>query len=174
VTYAINADGWIEGANIVPSVRHSPLLVPRPIALVHHATATKASAERLTKKIRTYNPETDRAASWHLLAGKDGTLWQSVPLTRAAWHCSTPLTARGIRWRSANRVSTGLEWENAGPTGKTWPAYTDQQRQLWRDLKPVLVAWAGDGLVEFGHYELDPARRSDPGRDWMNWLRSVA
>jgi N-acetyl-anhydromuramyl-L-alanine amidase AmpD len=181
--FTISDDGWISGAEIVPSPRHAGLLTPRPLVVVHHATATKASPAALTRKIRTYRPhlktcdlksckEHDRAASWHLLGGRDGKLWQSVQLTRAAWHCAAPVQAAGIRWNSANRVSVSVEWENVGPTGKTWPAYTDQQRQLWRDLRQALRVWAGP-MADWGHYELDPRRKSDPGRDWMNWVRSL-
>lgn len=168
----INQDGWLEGAIVVPSVRHSPLDTELPLCIVHHATSTKASVAALARRIRSYKAGVDRAASWHLIVGKDGRITQSVPFTRGAWHCRGNVKFAGMMFRT-NRVSIGIEWEHEGPVNGKWGPYTVEQKLAWPILRERIWIWRGEGLPQFGHFELGKVRgeHADPGPEWLKFLR---
>jgi len=157
----IDPEGWLVGAHVelAPSVRHSRLSVPEPIAIVWHYTATDhGTARTMARRIRTYRRGVDRAASWHVCVGHDGVLWQSVPLLRGAWHC-----ARGtIGGRRVNACSVGIELEGRGDA---FPAA--QVNAADRLVRALVEAYAiPREQAGRGHREFDPARRSDPGPVW--------
>lgn len=165
----VDVDGWLVGAGVerVPSVRHSALSTPRgPHAIVFHYTATDVgTAKNLAKRIRTYKRGVDRAASWHVCVGADGTLWQSVSFLRGSWHC-----AKGtIAGHRVNACSVGVELEGHG---KEFPlAQVEAAERLVHALAEaydIRREHAGHGHVEF-----DPARRSDPGPVWNALLPSL-
>lgn len=151
--------GWLWGPAVErhPSVRHSAR--PHGVSsVVWHATSC-APGTPLWRRIRTYRPGVDRAASWHVIVEADGRIYQSVSLERAAWHC-----------RGRNADSIGIELA-AGDDydARAWPA---AQVDAARELVAVLVdhypiAREHAGLL---HSELDPARRGDPGRTWAALL----
>lgn len=183
----IYADGWMAGVERVPSVRHSPLDVEHPLCIVHHCTATVSSPQALARRIaKNRGPHViagpnkcppkcdqhDRQASWHLIVGKDGRLWQSVPFLRGSWHTRGMVQLGDKRWRT-NRVSIGIEWQHRGPVDGKWGEYTIEQKAVWPTLRARLMLWLGGDVPQFGHYELgNPVgEHSDPGTAWMKFIR---
>lgn len=158
----LDEEGWLHGDQVElwPSVRHSGLLGGEPRGIVWHYTAVKPGTP-LWKRIVTYRRGVDRAASWHLIIEADGRLYQSVSFQRAAWHCSAGLVA-GHR---PNLTTVGIEL--ASLDGKVWPApqvaAAGRVLRALADRYPITRGDAGHA-----HSALDPARRSDPGRPWMD------
>lgn len=156
----VDAEGWLVGAGvrIVPSVRHSPLTSKAPIAIVWHYTATDVgTAANLAKRIRKYKRGVDRAASWHVCVGSDGTLWQSVPFLRGSWHC-----AKGtIGGHRVNACSVGVELEGHGKISEDQVRAAELLVRGLRYTYDIHPDHAGRG-----HREFDPKRRSDPGPVW--------
>lgn len=175
----IDGTGWLAGDAVtkVPSVRHSALSTREPIAIVWHYTATdEGTAQSLAKRIRTYDQVRDRAASWHVIVGRDGHLWQSVPFLRGAWHCARG-TVAGIHWdgetaqweashdgkrHRVNACSVGIELEGHGG-GFPWEQVAGATR-LVRALVATYPIYPVHAML--GHADFDPARRSDPGPVW--------
>jgi N-acetyl-anhydromuramyl-L-alanine amidase AmpD len=171
----IDEQGWLwgDGVERYPSVRHSPLTTPHdePIAIVWHYTAIKPGAARsLSKRIAKYRRGKDRAASWHVQIGVDGTLYQSVQFTRGSWHCARGrIPDKGGKRHRVNRCAVGIELEGLGR------AFPEPQVQAAIRLVKVLVErydiprqQAGRGHVEF-----DPRRRSDPGKVWARMQSGI-
>jgi len=132
--------GWLEYGVGDPRVirystpRTTSLEVPAPLGIVWHWTAGKGGpgfAPALAKEIGGYDPKKDRAASWHVLIAKDGTLHQSASFTRGTWHVGRPGVVSGYKSVNVNRCSVGCELENAGRLLKlgarffVWPYFLD-------------------------------------------------
>lgn len=109
--------------------RTSRLTTPKPIAIVWHYTGGKCGpgyAESLAKSITKME---GRPASWNALIGKDGTIFQSAPFGIGTWHVGMPGVILGKSYPSVNRVTVGVEMENAGQLRKidggyyVWPYY---------------------------------------------------
>lgn len=124
-----------------------------------------ATSDSLSRYVRT----TTRTVSWHSHVDSDSTV-KVLPGAYTAFHV-----------RGFNRCSLGLEmciqarlWREAQQRS---PAYVDgllrraaAQVREWSSMYaiPLTRLTAGqvarDGLI--GHVDLDPTRRSDPGRDF--------
>jgi len=159
----IGTDGWaVEDAQglppllKIPSVRTTKLAadIAGPLGIVWHWTAgpcrNPETGVLLANEIRSYNPQRDRAASWHFLVAKDGRIIQSVPTTMGSWHVGRPgrlggkPTMTSGKWDASawpgrlfanvNSASVGVELENAGRleqvNGKfyCWPFWLDPDR----------------------------------------------
>ncbi|KAB2902054.1 MAG: N-acetylmuramoyl-L-alanine amidase [Kofleriaceae bacterium] len=122
----VTENGWLEGPGVIrlPSPRSFRLTSrahhdePGPVGVCWHWTGgvcRPGYAGVLAKKISTYNPKKDRAASWHLVISKQGWVYQSVPFELGSWHCAvgTVKDDRGHTHR-VNRSLTGIELENSG------------------------------------------------------------
>lgn len=178
----VDGEGWLVGRGVrrLPSVRHSSLSVPTPIALMWHYTATDpGTAGSLAKRIQTYRSGHDRAASWHVCVGVDGTLWQSVPFLRGAWHC-----ARGVvehrRWHGdrfmwdydvadshrINACAIGVELEGHGKTFSN-PQVAGAMRLLGAVVEAYQIH---PTMAVLAHSHFDPSRRRDPGPVWRDLL----
>lgn len=120
----VTTDGWLQsepgGAKVtrLPTVRLVKLSVPKPVALVWHATGGVGGprfAEGLARRIQTYRRGVDRAASWHIvIAAGTGEVFQSAPLNIGTWHVGRAGTIEGVHHPYINRVTIGVELENAG------------------------------------------------------------
>lgn len=104
----------------------------RPLGIVWHWTAGKGDpdfAENLARSIMNYDVKKDRAASWHVLIAKNGTIYQSAAFNVGTWHVGRPGVIGGKRWVNVNKVTVGCELENAGELLKVankyycWPYY---------------------------------------------------
>ena len=120
----VGIDGWLQsepgGAKVtkLPTVRVVKLSLAKPAALVWHATGGVGGprfAEGLARRIQTYRRGIDRPVSWHLvIAAGTGDVFQSAPLTVGTWHVGRPGTIDGVAYPYINRVTIGVELENAG------------------------------------------------------------
>lgn len=154
-------DHWLTAASSglppvlrVPSVRSGMLaadLRGAPLGLVWHWTGGRPAdinfAKALAEEIRTFNRASDRAASWHILIAKDGTIIQSLPTNVAAWHVGKPGRIGsapkkhagqwdwphwgGRLFANVNQATVGVELVNAGRLEKVgekffcWPFWLD-------------------------------------------------
>ena len=126
------------------------------------------------EKVAAYGASTTRA-SWHWTVDSDSII-PMVPDTYTAWHAS-----------DYNRCGIGIELGAYAHTWPTAPAWWTEQviRNAAEAIRPSMVKYGipfqrvsranadlgGFGLIS--HAELDPTRRSDPGKDFP-WDRLVA
>lgn len=140
----VDAQGWLQavpgGARVLhlPTVRTTPLGSAGALGLVWHATGgigSPGAAGRLAQRIQTYRRGVDRPASWHLLVGKDGTVYQSASVLVGTWHTGRPGVVAGRRLGNVNAATVGVELENAGRlhvvAGRaySWPYWRDAGRR---------------------------------------------
>lgn len=167
----IDEQGWLvadEGYPTVvrhPTVRTCALAVAEPLGMVWHWTSGRGGpgfAERLALRIRTYRRGVDRAASWHVLIAKDGTVYQSAPFAVGTWHVGRPGVIAGRHFRNVNRATVGCELENAGRLRKfgdrfyCWPYWSNRGAPV-HELRPNprYVVDAGRAVVVPGHGTFD-------------------
>lgn len=159
-----------------------------PQYLVIHYTAGPQDAHGVAKYFQ--NPASKVSA--HLNVGEDGTITQSVPFNKAAWHAGVS-NWNGIR--GLNNHSIGIEVVNPGPLEKLtngrykswwgkiysdsdhnifkakhdygspdayWIPFTEEQNQVLLDVGNLLMTHYK--LKEaVGHDMISPGRKSDPG-----------
>jgi N-acetyl-anhydromuramyl-L-alanine amidase AmpD len=182
----VDDTGWLE-ANAsglppivrVPSVRTSPLLDKFPHGIVWHWTGghsrSTTYAKALADEIRTFNRQSDRAASWHVAIAKDGTLIQSVPFNLGSWHVgrpgrigAKPVRSEGGGWdptswvggklvANVNSVTIGVELVNAGRLEKVGDKF-----YCW----PFWLHTDNHGAGPDPKYEIDSARAVQTGAQW--------
>ena len=157
----IDDEGWLHGFGVVryPSIRSYELTSDGPIGIVWHYTATNVgTAKSLAKRIRKYRRGKDRAASWHVVIAEDGTIYQSVPFERGAWHCG-----RGrIDGHRVNKCTAGIEMEGQGTV------FSSPQKSAAARLTQALVDKYDITRARCGldHSQFDPKRRADAGPYW--------
>lgn len=124
----VGADGWLEEiASGFPPIARIPsprtqlldgATGNRPLGIVWHWTAgvkqSPGFARALAEEIRTWDKTKDRPASWHVLIGKDGAIYQSVPFSTGSWHVGRPGRIGGQLFANINRATVGVELLNAG------------------------------------------------------------
>lgn len=86
---------------------------PSPRAPVWHTTDTRTPAA-LVAKHWTGDPLPGLAASAHVIVGRDGVIYQSVPINRIAWHTRGGGVVAGREVASVNSCTIGIELENVG------------------------------------------------------------
>jgi N-acetyl-anhydromuramyl-L-alanine amidase AmpD len=173
----VDDEGWLrgDGVKLVPS--HSSwhyrnLSTPdsEPIATVLHYTATDpGTAKSMSVRRKKKRKEGQRAASWHVCVGADGTLWQIVSFHKGAFHCRKgsiaqppPIPAGGRKWHRVNKCTVGIELEGHG---KEFP---EAQVKGAEALIRALVDRYGITRENcmHNHSDFDPQRRSDAGPVW--------
>lgn len=173
---SIDADGWLVGRGVVripsnDSWFGGKLNGGKPAAIVAHYTATDGgTGVRMARNRADFDrshfadPKTGHMpGSWHLTIEQDGTLIQLIPFDTVAYHAGAP-TAKPIPGLArANQCSIGIEFVGHG---RAFPGkQIDAACRVW----PLLVKHYGIeracGMVQ--HSELDPTRRSDPGKVFM-------
>jgi N-acetylmuramoyl-L-alanine amidase len=165
----------------------------RPVeAIILHYTGSRRPSGTLSWLC---NP--DSQVSAHFLVERDGELWQLASLDDRCWHAgggSSKLLGSG----NVNGRTIGIEMMNVGPivavgdgthrtvTGRaftgagmsavhkderwpytTWEAYPPAQVDAVIVLCKRIMMEIGQ-LEIFGHEDVDPSRKSDPGPAW-NW-----
>jgi len=152
----VDEAGWLATAAgeapvlRVPSVRSNPLEEKLPLGIVWHWTGGHSRntiyAKALADEIRTFNRATDRAASWHALISKDGTIIQSVPFVAGSWHAGRPGRIGG----KPAQVQTHMNPVTGLPDGApTWDA-TAWPGKLYANINRVTI---GIELVNAGRLE---------------------
>lgn len=175
----IDESGWLHAGpsdslvKSYPSVRSYRLSTPAPLGLVWHYTATigaAGTAERLSARIQRYRRGIDRAASWHLLIARDGSVFQSAPFSVGTWHVGRPGDIAGRHFDNINRATIGCELENAGRLARIdgrfycWPYWTNpsapthERRADPRCLVPAERAAAALGQGTFESFTAEQER----------------
>lgn len=136
----VDEEGWLEAQGDSPALKHyptvrtTPLAVPRPLGVVWHWTAGRGGpgfGEALARWAQGYRRGIDSPASWHLLIAKDGAVYQSAPFAVGTWHVGRPGIIAGRRFANINAATVGVELENAGRLRRLgdgiycWPYYTN-------------------------------------------------
>ncbi len=163
----VNEAGWLEGDGVRLMPSHASWFYPRlstksgdPLAIVAHCTDTLAGgAFGMAQRRQVPRKPTDRPASWHVTIEPD-VIVQMVSFEAGAWHAPSLIPGVG----SANRTAVGLELSGkpAGP----WPdAQVAQYARVTRAI--VQSYWIPRTRALISHQSLDPTRRSDPGRLFM-------
>jgi N-acetyl-anhydromuramyl-L-alanine amidase AmpD len=138
----VDEQGWLVAEDgdpplvVLPSVRATKLGMKKPKALIWHWSGTiTETALQATERIQTYTPEKDSPKSWHVLIGKDGTVYQSVSLHMAAWHTHRSGILGVNYYQNINKATLGLILENAGRLRRVNDQWHTQPP--WRKKKPV-------------------------------------
>ncbi|MBO7722882.1 MAG: N-acetylmuramoyl-L-alanine amidase, partial [Thermoguttaceae bacterium] len=155
-------DGWWVDEDHRLSCSKSSTYLQQPSVIVLHWTAApyKGLAENLAR-IKRWAANNNEKQSTHFSILRDGSIYQLVPTTRAAWHAgeSEWTRADGVHLpisksaKSVNRYSLGIDFDLVGPVtrypdgrwvdcyGGTYsgpqPEYSDQTRKWY---EPVQLA----------------------------------
>ena len=116
----------------------------------------------ILEKINRTDEKGERGyASAHFLIGRDGTIWQLMPLANKAWHAGVS------SWRgrsNCNNWSVGIEL-----CGSILDAYTPSQYAALATLSAkLMMIFKLDYSKITGHRFIAPKRKFDPnkGFDW--------
>jgi len=152
----VDGAGWLQGPGVrydaSPKSSRAPILESTgPVLVVSHGTATARVdqgghpiAPALLAAIRKAG---GRDASWHLLVDPEGTVWQSIPLLRGAWHAGSESAARvviGTRRVAVNLCSVGIEYINAGEVRRVDSVWSTR-RLAWGTAEPAWRSWPFGG-----------------------------
>jgi len=141
---AIDETGWLSGADVerYPSPRQQSLATVGsvPVGIVSHWTATGPGTGRSCARRAMRMPaEGQHVGSWHVLICRDGSLLQSIPFRRGAWHAGGKSATKFAKTKagqwlpsptgkvSANGLFIGVEFEvvgevrQVGPVWMGWP-----------------------------------------------------
>lgn len=150
-----------------PSWYGGPLKTPNgdPLAVVVHTSATgPGTAITMAKNRSGAHKPGERMASWHLTIDTDGSIVQQVPLTSCAWHAGSTSAKNipGVGW--ANYTTVGIEIVSLDD--KNFPQ--EQIDAYARVLRAIVRAYRiPREHAMISHASIDPARRVDPGTEWM-------
>lgn len=137
-----------------------------PEGVVCHVSDTGpgTSLAMARNRVSRFHPDKDRLASWHATVDTDGSIVQQVPFINRAWHAGSP-TAKpilGLGW--ANSTTNGIELVGY-PAGPFPEAQVVGYARLLRALRRRYSILREFAMIE--HATIDPARRTDPGKEWM-------
>lgn len=128
--------------------------------MVIHTTESKPTPVPVTSALYWFqNPKAD--ASAHYVIDRDGTVYETVPLGKAAYHVAGKALGNK-KYPNINNRSIGFEFHRCGAQKHTGEQlfvgmYLAQLLQKCYGIKPEMV---------FAHFDLDPDRRNDPGKDF--------
>lgn len=128
---------WLDGVEQVRDANHGDRNGHSIDGVVIHWTAG-GDAE----KTAHWAAKEHMFRSWHFLVGRDGRVYQQVPLSRAAWHAghSSWVRADGECHDNANPHTVGIELANWGPVlsvGGDWRVELGGQTYPYRGRRPV-------------------------------------
>jgi N-acetyl-anhydromuramyl-L-alanine amidase AmpD len=168
-----DSDGWATVAEVVripsqPGWYYKKLDTENglPLGIVAHYTATDpgtATAMAVRRRDRTrssFNPRPP--GSWHFTVAQNGSIIQQLSLKQGAFHAGSA-TAKKLPIGWANHVTVGIELEGHGDK------FTEEQVKsacwLWQALVKHCDIPREHAMYE--HAKIDPTRRNDPGKLWM-------
>ena len=151
------------------SPRRCALAAGGPLGVCWHETEAHG-CEAMTNRLMKLNPNDQ--VSWHLLIGRDGVAWQSVPLIRGAWHIrkKAPNTLPG-KTQPARWYLLGVEMERIAGEN-----YTAEQVDTLARVIAAFRAWHPEWprqALEWGHAQFDPDRRRDPSPEFRSLLAGI-
>lgn len=123
----------------------------KPIeAVVLHFTvggSAELSARYMANRTTDNNGKVLRAgASAHFVVGRDGDVWQLLPLSDRAWHAGSSTTPSRWRGLQPNPRSIGIELANLGPLfqrGDRWVDYYGRRYDGPLHANPIPLAPKG-------------------------------
>lgn len=140
----------------------------KPVGLVWHFSSTNpGTGAAMARNKQVPRKKTDRESSFHLSIDTDGTIWQSVPFLRPAWHAGLgdPYSGPGVKKPvSPNHALVGIELVGHGKT------YTEAQVKAAGLLVAALCEKYGwdSAACRHEHVHFDPERRTDTGEPWRS------
>lgn len=141
---------------------------PIDAIILHHTATNSARVDLATLRwVRGSN-----RVSAHYLVGPEGTVYQLVPDSQAAWHAGRS-SLHGETEPSVNARSIGIEITNDG-TGQT--PFTEAQYRALELLVPYLARrYRVPKQNILGHRDVAPGRKTDPADnfDWARIRRAV-
>jgi len=151
------------------SPRRVALSAVGPLGVCWHETEAHG-CEAMANRLKKLDPNDQ--VSWHLLIGRDGVVWQSVPLIRGAWHIrkKAPNTLPG-KTQSARWYLLGVEMEHIAGEN-----YTAEQVDTLARVVAAFRAWHPEWprrALEWGHAQFDPERRRDPSPEFRSLLAGI-
>ncbi|WDD96290.1 1,6-anhydro-N-acetylmuramyl-L-alanine amidase AmpD [Burkholderia sp. FERM BP-3421] len=173
---AVDADGWVNGAQRVPS----PNFEARPegavpsLVVIHNISLPPGEfngdaivdlfLNRLDCDVHPYFDAHLRGVrvSSHFLIRRDGALLQFVSCDERAWHAGTSNFFGRVR---CNDFSIGIELEGADDIAFETPQY----ETLARLARGLAARYPVDAFA--GHADIAPERKTDPGPhfDWQRF-----
>lgn len=173
---AVDADGWVDGAQRVPS----PNFEARPagavpsLVVIHNISLPPGEfngdaivdlfLNRLDCDAHPYFDAHLRGVrvSSHFLIRRDGALLQFVSCDERAWHAGTSNFFGRVR---CNDFSIGIELEGADDIAFETPQY----ETLARLARGLAARYPVDAFA--GHADIAPERKTDPGPhfDWQRF-----
>jgi AmpD protein len=173
---AVDADGWVNGAQRVPS----PNFEARPegavpsLVVIHNISLPPGEfngdaivdlfLNRLDCDVHPYFDAHLRGVrvSSHFLIRRDGALLQFVSCDERAWHAGTSNFFGRVR---CNDFSIGIELEGADDIAFE----TLQYETLARLARGLAARYPVDAFA--GHADIAPERKTDPGPhfDWQRF-----
>lgn len=175
----LDADGWLDGAIVIPSpncdarpdgsdidllVIHAISLPPGEFGGRHIAALFQ---NRLDPDLHPYFRSIQALrVSAHFLISRDGTLTQFVSCLQRAWHAGVSCWQARER---CNDFSIGIELE-----GTDVEPFTQRQYDVLNTLLATLYArYPIRGIA--GHSDIAPGRKTDPGPffDWRQVTKPI-
>jgi len=113
-----------------------------PLAPVWHTTDMAAPAEALARRWQ----QPDRQASAHVIIGRNGAIYQCVPLRRVAFHVKGPGLVAGKVVDHVNHYAAGIELDNIGGLRRIVDANGNPGFYAWPYYRPDVQGHADESL----------------------------
>lgn len=179
----IDRDGRLQGARQVssPNCDERPPGTKIEVVIIHCISLPAghfgtADVERLftnrldTAAVPAYAELAGLRVSAHLFVRRDGGVIQFVPFAQRAWHAGVSVCENRSR---VNDFSIGIELE-----GTEHEPFEEAQYRVLIDVTRTLVA-VYPGITDrrlYGHADIAPGRKTDPGPyfDWQRYRAAVS
>ena len=182
-TLAVDAGGWLQGAQRRPSPNHDarPQGTVVDLLVIHNISLPPGEfggpwidalfLGRLDPEAHPYFRDIAGVpVSAHLLIHRDGRCVQYVPCNQRAWHAGASCFAGRER---CNDFSIGIELEGTDDL----PFEPAQYLALAQVARALMAAYPGITAARIaGHSDIAPGRKTDPGPhfDWERFRALLA
>lgn len=164
----------LEGVPFVAAADHGGALVDRRFGVIHYTAGGSVAGA-----LRALTAKDSDFVSAHVLIGRDGSVYQTVPFDQIAYHAGksawqgyTGLNTRSLGIELVNPGWRRPGYDYAWPSIKAchanggakldWYLYPDAQiASLVQVMRALRASYATREWV--GHDQIAPGRKSDPG-----------